>query len=77
VLTGELYVTVEDNALPEDSRDVHRVLLTESWNRKDPLLAMRSTLERNLGQQYVFGFLRIDRERSGPTTGTRWILSRL
>jgi len=32
VLTGELYVTVEDNALPKNSRDVHRVLLTESWN---------------------------------------------
>lgn len=33
VLTGELYVTVEDNALSEDSRDVHRVLLAESWNK--------------------------------------------
>jgi len=30
VLTGELYVTVEDNALPKNSRDVHRVLLTKS-----------------------------------------------
>lgn len=34
VLTGELYVTVEDNTLSEDSRDVHRVLLTESWNKE-------------------------------------------
>lgn len=33
MLTGELYVTVEDYALPEDSRNVHRVLLTEPWNK--------------------------------------------
>lgn len=39
VLTGELYVTVEDNALPEDSRDVHRVLLAESWNKNRSLVS--------------------------------------
>lgn len=39
MLTGELYVTVEDNALPEDSRDVHRVLLAESWNKDHCLVS--------------------------------------
>lgn len=39
VLTGELYVTVEDNALPEDSRDVDRVLLAESWNKDRYLIS--------------------------------------
>ena len=32
MLTGELYVTVEDNALPQDCRNVHRVLVAETWN---------------------------------------------
>jgi len=65
VLTGELYVTVEDNALPEDSRDVHRVLLTESWNRKDRVRYQRCVLRlREIsGSVWIFCREFSDRER--------------
>lgn len=46
MLTGELYVTVEDNALPEDSRDVDRVLLAESWNKDRYLINIMTNIPK-------------------------------